>query len=112
MADIRLTPTQIDITFTTAEKVGGLLRDQTIPRSAVASVEVVEDGYLGTTGVRAPGLGIPGRRRIGTWRTRGATHLVSVRRGEPALRIGLVGQRYDSVLIGTPQAEAIARALG
>ena len=108
MATITVSPTQIDISFTTAEKIGGLVRDQSVPRTAISSVEAVDDGYAATRGLRAPGLGIPGVRKIGTWRANGAKHLVSVRRGEPAIRIELTGQRYDSLIIGSPDAAAIA----
>jgi len=108
MATITVNPTQLDITFTAAERIGGLVRDQSIPRSAITSVDVVDDGYSATRGVRAPGLGIPRTRKIGTWRANGAKHLVSVRRGEPAIRIGLTGQRYETLIIGSPDATTIA----
>jgi hypothetical protein len=111
MATITVTPTNIEITFTTAQKLGGLVRDQRIPRTAVKSVAVVEDGYGATTGLRAPGLGIPGRRKLGTWRSRGRRHLVDVRRGEPAVRIELTGQHYDTLVIGTPAATSVAAEL-
>ena len=34
-----------------------------------------------------------------------------MRRGEPALRLTLAGQRYGAAVIGTPDAEALAREL-
>lgn len=111
MATITVTPTHLDITFTTAEKIGGLVRDQSIPRSAISSIDVVDDGYAATRGVRAPGLGIPRTRKIGTWRTNRTKHLVSVRRGEPAIRIELTGQRYDTLVLGSPDAPAVAADL-
>jgi len=108
MATITVTPTHLNITLTIAEKVAGLVRDQAIPRSSISSVEVVDDGYAATTGTRAPGLGIPRKRKIGTWRANGAKSLVSVRRSEPAIRVQLTGQRYDTLLIGSPDARAVA----
>lgn len=111
MATVTITPDHIAITFTTAEKLGGLLRDQRIPRSSVVAVDVVPDGYAATSGLRSPGLGIPGRRKIGTWRSRGRKHLVSVRRGEPALRISARGQRYDDFIVGTSDAAVVGASL-
>lgn len=111
MATMSITPEHIEVTFTTAEKIGGLLRDQRIPRSAVVAVDVVPDGYAATRGLRSPGLGIPGRRKIGTWRSRGRKQVVSVRRGEPAVHVSAQGQRYDDIIIGTPDAAILGATL-
>lgn len=111
MAAISITPTHVEVRFSTAEKVGGLVRDQVIPRNSIASVDLVDDGYAATEGVRAPGLGVPGRRKVGTWRSKGTRHLVSVRRGQPAVRIALTGQRYDTMLLGTDTIAAITAEL-
>ena len=69
------------------------------------------DGLAAARGLRAPGLGLPGRRKIGTWRRIGERSLVSVRRGQPALRIALEGQRYDTLVSGTDEPAALAAAL-
>ena len=111
MSSITLTPDHLEITFTASEKVAGLVRDQSIPRSAITAVEVVDDGLRATEGMRAPGLGIPGRRKLGTWRGTGGKELVDVRHGEPALRLTLEGQPYRAVALGTPDAHDLARAL-
>lgn len=74
-------------------------------------VQVVPDGLAAVRGVRAPGLALPGRRKLGTWRGRGATRLVDVRAGEPALRVRLSGHRYDELLLSTSEAGALAAAL-
>jgi hypothetical protein len=72
---------------------------------------VVPNGLAAPTGIRAPGLGLPGRLKLGTWRARGATSLVAVRRGQPAVRVGLVGQRYDYLVLGVDDAERLAGEL-
>ena len=56
------------------------------------------------------GLAVPGRR-LGTWRSRGRTRLVDVRRGQPALRVQLSGQRYDELLVGSDDAQELAGRL-
>jgi hypothetical protein len=111
MATITTTPQTVRITLTRTEKVLGLLRNLEVPRSAVTSVEAVPDGLSATRGLRAPGLGLPGVRKIGTWRGAGEKTLVSVRRGQPAVRVRLSGQRFDTLLVGTDDAAAVAGAL-
>jgi hypothetical protein len=111
MATVTTTPQALRVTLTTAEKVLGLLRDLEVPRSSVTSVEAVADGLAATHGLRAPGLGLPGVRKIGTWRARGEKSLVSVRRGQPALRVRLAGQRFDTLLVGADDAAALATEL-
>jgi hypothetical protein len=111
MATVTTTPQTLHVTLTTAEKILGLLRDLTVPRSSVASVEVLPDGLAAARGLRAPGLGLPGVRKIGTWRARGDRSLVSVRRGQPAVRVRLTGQRFDTLLIGADDPAALAAEL-
>ncbi|MGY1697915.1 hypothetical protein ACI780_23710 [Geodermatophilus sp. SYSU D00814] len=107
MATIQTTPQTLSVSLTRTEKVLGLLRDLEVPRAAVRSVEVVPDGLAAARGLRAPGLGLPGRRLIGTWRRRGTRAFVSVRRG-PAVRLHLTGQRFDTVLVSADDAAAVA----
>ena len=82
-----------------------------MPRSAITAAEAVPSGLAVLRGLRAPGLGLPGVRAIGTWRARGEKSYVSVRRDQPALRLRLTGQRYDTVLISTPDATDLAGRL-
>lgn len=111
MATVQLTPTTLSLRFTRGEKIGGLLRDHYVPLTAVRSVDVVPAPLAAMRGLRAPGLALPGRRKVGTWRRPGERTLVSVRRGQAAVRIGLEGQRFDVVLIGADDAEALAGEL-
>jgi hypothetical protein len=110
MATVHLTTETLTVRLTRGEKLAGLLRDLTVPLSAVAAVEVVPDALAAVRGLRAPGLGLPGRR-IGTWRRRGERSLVSVRRGQPGLRLELTGQRFDTVLVGLPEPAPVAAEL-
>ena len=111
MATLHVTDANLTVRLTRGEKITGLLRDVEVPRSAVRSVEVVTDALGAARGLRAPGLGLPGVRKIGTWRHRGERTLASVRRDQPALRIRLDGQRYDTLLVGADHATALADAL-
>jgi hypothetical protein len=115
MANLQLTSSTLTVHFTRAEKIAGLVRNLSLPLAAVRDVEVVPDGLSAARGLRAPGLALPGRRKIGTWRRSGRRTLVSVRRDQPAVRIAVSGSRYDTLLIGTDdpttQATALASAL-
>ena len=111
MATVTMTPRTLTVSLSRAERILGLLRDLEVPLSAVQAVEVVPDGPAATRGLRAPGLALPGARKIGTWRRRGEKTLVSVRRGRPAVRVRLTGQRFDTLLLGVDDPAAVAGAL-
>ena len=111
MASLHVDPPLLSVRLTRAEKIAGLLRDVDVTLSAVRGVEVVEDALAAPSGLRAPGLGLPGMRKIGTWRGIGRKTLVSVRRGQPAVRVRLEGQRWDELLIGADDAPALAASL-
>jgi hypothetical protein len=98
--------------LTTAEKVAGLHGDITVPLSSVTSVEVVEDAVAATRGLRAPGLALPGSKKIGTWRGRDGKAFVVARRGVPAVRVELAGQDYRRLLVSTPDAVDVAARIG
>ncbi|MGC4892744.1 hypothetical protein [Micromonospora sp. DT31] len=108
MATIDVTAGRLDVRLTTAEKIWALRGDLSFPRSAVRGAVVVPDGARATRGIRAPGLGVPRIRNVGTWRGRAGKEFVSVRGGQPAVRITLTGQGYDSLLVGADDADALA----
>ncbi|MGR6965427.1 hypothetical protein ACU610_13265 [Geodermatophilus sp. URMC 61] len=105
------TPQTVCVSLSRTERLLGLLRDLEVPLSAVQGVDVVPDGLAATRGLRAPGLALPGVRKVGTWRRRGEKTLVSVRRGQPAVRVRLTGQRFDTLLLGVDDAAAVAATL-
>ncbi len=108
---VRIADGRLTVRLRGWEKVAGLLGDVDVPLSAVTAAEAVPDGPRALRGVRAPGLGVPGGPRIGTWRGAGATRWVSVRPHAPALRVRLRGERYDEVLVTTTDPERLAREL-
>jgi len=89
----------------------GLLRDQHLPLTAVTDAEVVPNGLAAVRGLRAPGFGVPGDRKIGTWRRRHGRSLVVARRGRLALRVRLIGQRYDELVLDVADPERAAAEL-
>jgi hypothetical protein len=111
MTTILIHDDTLTVSFTFAEKVAGLLRNQQIPLSAVRDVEMVPDGLAAARGLRAPGLGLPGRRKLGTWRSRTGKALVAVHGPGPALRVTLTGHRYTSLLVSTDASDELAASL-
>ncbi len=99
------------VSLTTGEKIAGLRRDIRIPLSAVTSVEVVPDALAAVRGLRAPGLALPRVRKIGTWRGADGAEFVVASAREPGVRVHLQGQKLRSVLVGTPDAEELARTI-
>jgi hypothetical protein len=111
MSSLKIVGDALAVRFTRAEKILGLVRDLTVPLSAVAAVEVVPDGLTATHGLRAPGLGLPGVRKVGTWRGHGGPTLVSVRADQPAVCVRLTGQRCAELLVGADDAVTLAASL-
>ena len=111
MSSIHVSDDTLTVRLTPLTKLAGLLRNQVVPLTAVTAVEVVQDGLAAARGLRAPGLALPGRRKVGTWRGRGARRLVDVRRGQPALRLQLRGERYEELLLGHDDAAELAERL-
>ncbi|HKG50793.1 MAG TPA: alpha/beta hydrolase [Actinomycetales bacterium] len=110
MSTVQLVGGILAVRLTRFERVGGLLGDLDVPLAAVVSSVAVPDGLRAARGLRAPGLALPGRVKVGTWRGRAGRSYVAVRRG-PALRLRLRGFRYDTVLVSTPDAERLAAAV-
>lgn len=99
MAGITLTDHDLIVELTRTEKVFGLLGDLRVPRAQIRSVESIDDAIAAPRGLRSPGLALPGRIKVGTWRSRGGRQYVVVRRGEPGIRLHLLGHRYDQVVL-------------
>jgi hypothetical protein len=91
MSTIDVTGTALVVRLSRAEKVLALTGDLQVPLDAVLSAEAVEDALGAVRGIRAPGLGIPGYRMLGTFRGRRTRRFVDVRRRQPAVRVRLRG---------------------
>ncbi len=111
MTTVHLTDTVLAVRFSRSEKLAGLLRDFDVSLSGVRAACVEPDGMAAATGMRAPGLGIPGLAKIGIWRRGGRRTVVVVRRGRPALHVELSGHRLTALLLDADDAVPLARAL-
>jgi len=107
MAVLRLERDELVLHLSWGEKIAGLHGDIRVPSAAVTAVDVVDDPVAAVAGIRAPGLAIPRFTKVGTWRGGGERRFVVVRRGRPAVRVRLAGQRHSELLVSVPDARAV-----
>ena len=111
MASIQLSGDELVVRLTAPEKLSALHGDVRVPARAIKTVAVERRPLDAVRGLRAPGLSIPRRTKIGTWRRFRHRDFVVARRGMPAVRVRLAGAPFDDLLISTPDAEAAAAAI-
>ena len=110
MATVTITSSDVTLGLSSFERIGGLLRDLSVPRNAVVSATAVENGFKALRGLRAPGLGLPWVRAIGTWRGKGYKDWVSVQKG-PALVLELRDQKFARAIVSNADAARLAAEL-
>ena len=108
MADIKLTPKAIEIHFPLQQKWATLHGDLDIPWSVVRGAEAGDHKFWRTLGWRAPGTALLPFILAGTYRRRGDRALVYWTRSQQPLILNLQGHKYDRVIIGVENAEAMA----
>ena len=111
MSEVLIENGTVTIHLTTGEKAAGLHGDLEFPLSAVTAVEVVPDALAAVHGLRAPGMSLPGVRKVGTWRTKEGSEFVVASAGQPGVRLHLQGEKLSSVLVGDADAPALARSI-
>lgn len=108
---VRLTEDSVEVLLAPWEKVLGLLGDITVPRADVSEVQVVENPVREAmrAGIKA-GLRLPWLYYV--CRTIRLDQAFVVRRGVPGLSFAVRNRRtLRRVLVSTPEAEMLARAL-
>ena len=111
MASIRVSDDHLHLRLTLKEKIAGLLRNTSVPLTAVEEVRLVENPFGAVRGIRAPGLSIPRRTRVGTWRGRARRSLVVARRREPGLLISLAHPKLTEIIVSLPDAEEVLKEI-
>lgn len=110
MAEIEVRSGAVSVRFPGWERLFAGRARLEVPFAAVRAVDVLDNGLRATRGGRV-GLLVTGLRKIGRWGLgAGLRQLVSVRRGQPALRLRLdrATTGYDEVLVSHPAAAALA----
>ena len=111
MARMAVTDQELQVILSRREKLAGLHGDFRVPLASVRDVKVEPDALAAVRGLRAPGLAIPGRTKIGTWRRRGSRGFVVARRDVPAVRVTLTGPGFDELIVSTEQTDSVADVL-
>lgn len=93
------------------DRLLALRGDVTLRAADIAEITAVADGMVAVTGVRAPGLGVPGVRKIGTWRRRQGATVAIVRGRGPALSITATDGPVRRIVLSAPDAAARAIAM-
>ncbi|MFD2762876.1 hypothetical protein [Micromonospora eburnea] len=115
MAVVAVTGEQLDIRFSSGERIW-LRRDQlTVPLSAVRQASCVDQPLRLARGARS-GLVVSGFIKIGVWGVFARPRqLVSARRGEPGLHLLLdrsTGHvEYDEIVLSAPAAPRLVEAI-
>lgn len=93
------------------DRLLALRGDVTVRAADVAEITAVADGMAAVGGIRAPGLGVPGARKIGTWRRRQGATVAVVRGRGPALTITATDGPVRRIVLSAPDAAEQAAAL-
>ena len=107
MSTVEVHDEGLHLALTRLERLLALHGDVIVPWSAVTGLEVVPDAYAAVAGWRAPGLGIPGLRLLGTWRTPDGPAFVDVTGHLPGVRVALRDQPFVSLIVGTANADEL-----
>ena len=107
MAQITINPANLRVTLTRAEAFWGLHKSITVPGKQVVGAQALGAKWYRTLGLRV-GAGIPGLLIAGTFTRKGDKAFVSWKRGEQVLQINLSGGKYDRIVVGVSDAEALA----
>lgn len=111
MAAIRREDGSLHVVLAPLEKVAALRGNLRVPLASVTSVTVADRPLDDVKGFRSPGLHIPARIKIGTWRRAGRRTFAVVRARQSAVRIELTGERYDALVVSVPDAATVAESL-
>ncbi|WP_430334975.1 alpha/beta hydrolase [Rhodococcus sp. ACT016] len=115
MAEMTVTSSGLMVALSRGEKIAALRGDVRIPLSQIRDVDVLADAFTNIRGRRVPGLAVPGRIRIGTWRGGRLRTFVVARRGVPAVRVCTVGTEagaeVDELIVTTANAATDAQRL-
>ena len=112
MASIISTRDHLHIALGTGEKWAALhWSDLLIPWSDVDGVQEVAEPFRLVRGLRAPGLALPWRTKIGTWRQHGRKIFAVTSSGVAGVRILLHGNEFEEILLSRPDPAATAELI-
>lgn len=111
MAELRAEGDQLVLALTSREHIYSLSRDLSAPLSAVRRVWVPAIPWLVLRGWRSAGVAVPGKVALGSRRHGDGWDFTAIHRGEEAVVVELVGQRYAQWLVGVADAGGTGAAV-
>jgi len=111
MSTVTVKPASISIELTPSESFWGFHKDIEVWAPNVTGAQALDKSWLRSLGMRLPGAAIPGLFILGTYRWRGDIAYVSWTRGTQPLQINLTNHKYSRIVVGVPNAEALAEEI-
>jgi hypothetical protein len=111
MAKLLVNDREVTVSLSAVEKLEALHGNVVVPRSAVARVRAVPDGMVEVHGLRAPGTGVRGVIKVGTWRSREGNTFAVCHGRRPAIVLDLVGAPYHRLVVTLDDPEHAVRSL-
>lgn len=108
MATLSLNNRSLTVRLSIIERILAMHGDLTLPLTDITAADSTPDGIASVRGLRAPGLGIPGWVKLGTWRRRGGGAFALVIGRGPAIRVHLASGTYREVVVSTRDADHLA----
>jgi hypothetical protein len=112
MAELRIEGDEVVLALTGAEKAEAMHANLRAPRSAVRSVEVLDDAHEAADHGFKVGTRLPGVIEVATIHGGGGKIFAAVHRHTPrGVRVTLEGHPYDQWIVGCADPEAVVAEL-
>ncbi|POB11666.1 MAG: hypothetical protein C7B44_11515 [Sulfobacillus thermosulfidooxidans] len=112
MAELVREGPNLVVKLSAVEKAEAFHNDIRIPWSAVQSITVLDDAIHAVHGLKLPGSRLPGVFAIGTFKSANGTLFAAVHHHTPrGIKVTLLGEPYDTLIIGTPKPEEVIASL-
>ncbi|MEY4532861.1 MAG: hypothetical protein RI926_630 [Actinomycetota bacterium] len=111
MSTVLISDGKLKVLLSFWEKIGGLSGDISIPLGDVRGATADPTFIKNDLGIRAGGTGFPGLIAEGHFRKNGDRLFAMWRKGEQVVVIELQGQKWDRLVLGCEDAQALAQLI-
>lgn len=112
MAELLREGPDLIVKLSAVEKAEAVHDDIRIPWTAVQSITVLDDAIHAVHGLKLPGSRLPGVFAMGTFKSSEGTLFALVHHHTPrGVKVTLLGEPYDALIIGTPEPEDVVASL-
>lgn len=113
MVTLLLDSSQLEVVLSGSERMLSFRRQNvSVPREAIAKVQLTDDVWTWLRGVPSPGTHVRGAIAMGVWKSAGSEDFVVVRGRRPGVVIDLDGHpQYQRIVLTTRHGLALVQAL-